>query len=39
MIGYAPWYAAAMITLAVLVVYGLASTPLERATTDRGMGT
>ena len=27
-IGIAPWFAAAMITLAVLVVYGLASTPL-----------
>lgn len=40
-IGYAPWFAAAMITLAVLVVYGLASTPLDRemATADRGMGT
>lgn len=30
-IGYAPWFAAAMITLAVLVVYGLASTPLTRS--------
>ena len=29
-IGIAPWFAAAMITLAVLVVYGLASTPLAR---------
>ncbi|HET7744348.1 MAG TPA: hypothetical protein VFK76_06355 [Gaiellaceae bacterium] len=40
-IGYAPWYAAGMITLAVLVVYGLASTPLERepVAMDRGMGT
>ena len=28
-IGIAPWFAAAMITLAVLVVYGLASTPLR----------
>ena len=32
-IGYAPWFAAAMITLAVLVVYGLASTPLTRSET------
>jgi hypothetical protein len=32
-IGIAPWFAAAMITLAVLVVYGLASTPL-RSTTE-----
>jgi hypothetical protein len=31
-IGIAPWFAAAMITLAVLVVYGLASTPLRSAT-------
>jgi hypothetical protein len=33
-IGIAPWFAAAMIALAVLVVYGLASTPLraERST-------
>lgn len=38
-IGYAPWYAAAMITLAVFVVYGLASTPLSGTTADRGMGT
>ncbi len=30
-IGIAPWFAAAMITLAVLVVYGLASTPLRSA--------
>lgn len=30
-IAYAPWFAAAMITLAVLVVYGLASTPLTRS--------
>jgi hypothetical protein len=30
-IGYAPWFSAAMITLAVLVVYGLASTPLTRS--------
>jgi hypothetical protein len=27
--GIAPWFAAAMITLAVLVIYGLASTPRE----------
>ncbi|HET8743928.1 MAG TPA: hypothetical protein VFM41_15015 [Gaiella sp.] len=32
-IAYAPWFAAAMITLAVLVVYGLASTPLTRSET------
>lgn len=32
-IGIAPWFAAAMITLAVLVVYGLASTPPERSAT------
>ncbi len=40
-INQAPWFAAGMITLAVLVVYGLASTPLDRgmATADRGMGT
>ena len=31
-IGTAPWFAAAMITLAVLVVYGLASTPLQTET-------
>ena len=31
-IGIAPWFAAAMITLAVLVVYGLVSTPLRSAT-------
>jgi hypothetical protein len=31
-IGIASWFAAAMITLAVLVVYGLASTPLRSAT-------
>ena len=30
-IGIAPWFAAVMITLAVLVVYGLASTPLRTA--------
>jgi hypothetical protein len=28
-IGIAPWFAAAMITLATLVVYGLASTPVR----------
>lgn len=28
-IGYAPWFAFAMIALAVLVVYGLASSPRE----------
>jgi len=27
-IGIAPWFAAAMIALAILVIYGLASTPL-----------
>ena len=32
-IGIAPWFAAAMITLAVLVVYGLASTPLRSSET------
>ena len=31
-IGIAPWFAAAMLTLAVLVVYGLASTPLQSET-------
>ena len=30
-IGIAPWFGAAMLTLAVLVVYGLASTPLQRS--------
>jgi hypothetical protein len=30
-IGIAPWFGAAMLVLAVLVVYGLASTPLQRA--------
>jgi hypothetical protein len=34
-IGIAPWFAAAMITLAVLVVYGLASTPLRSAAESR----
>ena len=34
-IGIAPWFAAAMITLAVLVVYGLASTPLTRVSSER----
>jgi len=41
-IDYSPWFAVAMITLAVFVIYGLASTPLDRtelATPDRGMGT
>jgi len=33
-IGIAPWFAAAMITLAVLVVYGLASTPLTRVSSE-----
>jgi hypothetical protein len=32
-IGYAPWFSAAMIALAVLVVYGLVSTPLLRSET------
>ena len=32
-IGLAPWFAAGMITLAVLVVYGLASTPPQRTET------
>ena len=32
-IGVAPWFAAAMITLAVLVIYGLASTPPMRSAT------
>ena len=31
-IGIAPWFAAAMITLAILVVYGLASTPVRSKT-------
>lgn len=35
-IGVAPWYAAASITLAVLVVYGVAKTTDEAA--SRGMG-
>jgi hypothetical protein len=30
-IGIAPWFGAAMLTLAILVVYGLASTPLQRS--------
>ena len=34
-IGIAPWFAAAMITLAVLVVYGLVSTPLRSAAEPR----
>jgi hypothetical protein len=34
-IGIAPWFAAAMITLAVLVVYGLASTPSRSAAEPR----
>ena len=34
-IGIAPWFAAAMITLAVLVVYGLASTPLRSEAEPR----
>ena len=33
-IGIAPWFAAAMIALAVLVVYGLASTPLTRVASE-----
>jgi hypothetical protein len=32
-IGYAPWFSALMITLAVLVIYGLAVSPRERAAT------
>ena len=32
-IGLAPWFAAGMITLAVLVIYGLASTPPQRTET------
>src|SRR4029079_13473853 len=32
-IGIAPWFGAAMLTLAVLVVYGLASTPLRSPQT------
>ncbi len=32
-IGIAPWFSAAMITLAVLVIYGLASTPPQRTET------
>ena len=35
-IGVAPWFAAASITLAVLVVYGVAKTADEAA--SRGMG-
>ena len=31
-IGIAPWFAAAMITLAILVIYGLASTPVRSET-------
>ena len=30
-IGIAPWFGAAMLTLALLVIYGLASTPLQRS--------
>jgi hypothetical protein len=30
-ISIAPWFGAAMLTLAVLVIYGLASTPLQRS--------
>jgi hypothetical protein len=33
-IGIAPWFAAAMIVLAVLVVYGLASTPLTQVSRE-----
>jgi hypothetical protein len=32
-IAYAPWFSALMITLAVLVIYGLAVSPRERAAT------
>jgi hypothetical protein len=32
-IGIAPWFGAAMLALAVLVVYGLASTPLRASET------
>ena len=32
-IGIAPWFGAAMIALAILVIYGLASTPLVRSET------
>jgi hypothetical protein len=32
-IGIAPWFGAAMLTLALLVIYGLASTPLRTSET------
>ena len=32
-IGIAPWFGAAMLTLALLVIYGLASTPLRASET------
>ena len=32
-IGIAPWFGAAMLTLALLVIYGLASTPLRSSET------
>jgi len=40
-IGPAPWLALGSITLASLVVWGVATTPVDRemATLDRGMGT
>jgi hypothetical protein len=33
-IGIAPWFGAAMLALALLVIYGLASTPLQRTETS-----
>jgi len=32
-IGIAPWFGAAMLSLALLVIYGLASTPLRTTET------
>ena len=37
-IGYAPWFAAGMITLAAFVVYGVARAADEAASPSRGMG-
>lgn len=37
-IGYAPWFAAGMITLAAFVVYGVARASEEAASPSRGMG-
>ena len=37
-IGYAPWFAAGMITLAAFVIYGVARASDEAAAPSRGMG-